>query len=196
MRRTLTLSVAALSGALMLTGCVRSGARTDHPPPTGPPPPGARPPGGLPAVVQQDLAAVGSALGPGYELARYGMPNPACWTVHNAPVKVKRRLTGAIESGAGWDTQLCLAEYVRRGTHEDLIFKVYVLSDPAAPQRLLPAPYFQRKAGQLQAGGYPRIETAPGLLFYLTGSPSNRQAAWHVMPPWSARLRSIAGSHR
>lgn len=192
--RTITPPVMALCMIISLVACVRS--KTQSSGPRASAAPGARPSGGLPAAVQRELSSLSSGLGPSYELARYGAPNPACWTAQTAPVKVKRRLTGAIESGAAWDTQLCLAEYVRRGTHDDLLFKVFVFSDPTVSSRLLGAPYFQRKAAQLQTARYPRIETAPRLLFYITGSPSNVQAAWQVMPHWSARLRGAASGHR
>ena len=54
---------------------------------------------------------VGSALGPGYELARYGMPNPACFTAQNPPVLPLGLGVGLDRVGRGSVDSTCLLLY-------------------------------------------------------------------------------------
>lgn len=135
-----------------------------------------------------------SLLGPTLQLADYGRTNPQCWTHKNAPSKVRQRLqrveaaTGARSKvGGRGKVLLCYLELVRKGTHDDILFKVYLFDTVTHVKKAWPSPYLVRKRAQLRSVGFPPMVRAGRGIFYVVGSTTNLKQIHRLFPYWKKK---------
>ncbi len=127
-------------------------------------------------------------LGPGYVKASYGRPNPQCWTFQTAPRKIKRRLRGILRAGAGPQTRLCYFEYVRRGTHDDILVKVTLFPTRAEARHATKQLYVRHMNRRLARIGLPPVRRRCNLLFFVVGARSNKHKILEVHRRVSEKL--------
>ncbi len=123
-------------------------------------------------VLGHDLNPPGAA----FELARYGVANPACWTRANVPLKAGRRMRRLIAQGVSKNVRMCQLEYVRRGTHDDILVKVFLLESPAAAREALRTPFVKGRRKRLSHHGLPPPLRIGNVLYYVIGSATNHNA--------------------
>lgn len=152
----------------------------------------ARSPAEQAEVLLGSLTFTKSELGTEFERADYGRKNPACWTMKNAPTKPRRRIAPLVMSGAaGKDTRLCYFEYVRRGTHDDILIKIYIFKDSHQAKAALADPYLQRKSRQLHKHGFDKPASLGNLVFFATASESNIQKAKDMLKLVADKLQRL-----
>lgn len=126
---------------------------------------------------------------PGFALARYpGVANPACWSRDTAPVKPARRLRRLIAQGVSPQVRLCQVELLRRGTHDDILVKVFVLTSSAAARWALATPFVRERARRLTRHSLPAPRQVGNVMFYVIGSLSNKAAIRKVHAAVRSRL--------
>lgn len=113
-------------------------------------------------------------LGPRYDRAQYGKPNPECWTVRNVPGKFGRGLQRLIRQGADPATRYCYFEYVRKGTHEDIIVDLYILPTEQNARSAIQSRYVSWMNLRLGRAGLPPFRRKGNILFVVVGSISNK----------------------
>jgi len=123
-----------------------------------------------------------------FVLATYGAANPACWTLASAPVKPRRRLRRLIAQGVSAQVRMCQVEYVRRGTHDDILVKIFVLQSPAAARQALATPFLRGRHNRLARHGLPPPRRVGNVVFYVIGSAVNKEAVRKVHAAVRARL--------
>lgn len=123
-------------------------------------------------VLGNDLKPPGAA----FALARYTTANPACWTRANVPPKAGRRLRRLIAQSASERVRMCQVEYVRRGTHDDILVKIFILESPAAARRALTTPFVRSRRKRLARHGLPPPQRIGNVVFYVIGSATNQGA--------------------
>ncbi len=123
--------------------------------------------------------------------ANYGHPNPACWTVATAPTKVKRRLAPLVRGGASAKTQLCYLEYVRKGTHDDVLIKTFVFVTAAEAEAALGSFALQRKEKQLRKHGLQGPRRQGNVVYYVTASASNLVEAQKLSALMPQKLKGL-----
>lgn len=161
LRRALGLAVLLAAFGYGAVGCAGAGAgagRWDTP--------------ALMRVLRNDLKPPGKK----FVLATYGVANPACWTLASAPVKPRRRLRRLIAQGLSAQVRMCQVEYVRRGTHDDILVKILVLPSPAAARQALATPFLQGRHKRLAQYGLPPPRRLGNVVFYVIGSEVNKEA--------------------
>ena len=139
-----------------------------------------------PAALTRVLRAEAGKLGPGYELASYGRRNPDCWGRDTAPPKARRRLEKLICQGISPQVRFCQAEFVRRGTHEDILVKVFVLQSASEARRALATPFVKGRRRRLARHGLPRPERVGNVVLYVVGSRAN----FGIIPSVFKRIRA------
>lgn len=131
-------------------------------------------------------------LGPNLALARYSRKNPACWTVKTAPVKPQRRIRALVRSGAvGPATQLCMLEFIRKNTHDDILIKIFITANDKEARAALSSSYLQRMSQRLARHGLPPIQQRKNLVYYLTASKSNFGQVVRISRLLAMKLRRL-----
>ncbi|HUU01458.1 MAG TPA: hypothetical protein VM425_08475 [Myxococcota bacterium] len=144
------------------------------------------------SFLRKSLSFTKAELGADFELADYGRDNPACWNMQNAPTKPKRRIAPLVQSGtAGPETELCYFEYIRRGTHDDILIKIYVFQNSKEAKAALAHPYLQRKSQKLGKYGMQPPTALGNLVYFVTASESNIQKAKELLTLVTKKLKRL-----
>lgn len=118
----------------------------------------------------------------------YSGPNPTCWSSETAPIKPRRRLRRLAHEGIASGVQLCYAELVRTGTHDDILVKLFVHRDDALARRTLRTRFVGSRRARLARYGLPAPQRVGNVVFYVTGARANSDAIRRVWSAVRARL--------